>query len=69
MLPRLYKVNEAADYLSVKVTTIRTWLNTGKLSGVKIAGNKEWRVREADLEDFVNNGPRASGRGNEIGTD
>jgi excisionase family DNA binding protein len=43
-------LDEAAARAKVAVKTMREWLRTGKLKGIK-AGHL-WRVRAADLERF-----------------
>jgi excisionase family DNA binding protein len=47
----LLTVEEAAAWLKISVRTLRDWLRTGKLRGVKTG--KYWRVREQDLRAFV----------------
>ena len=49
---KLLTVKDAAKVLLVKPTTIREWLRTGKIKGVKV-GNRLWRVRESELEAFL----------------
>ena len=48
---KLLTVEDAAKVLLVKPTTIREWLKSGKLKGVKMG--RLWRVRESDLETFI----------------
>jgi excisionase family DNA binding protein len=47
----LLTIEEAAARLKIAVKTMREWLRTGKLPGVKTG--KYWRVREQDIEAFV----------------
>jgi len=47
----LMTVNEVAELLKVQEETIRNWLRSGKLKGVKL-GNR-WRVTTNDLEKFL----------------
>ena len=49
---KLLTVEDAAKVLLVKPTTIRKWLKTSKLKGVKI-GSRLWRVRESEMEAFL----------------
>lgn len=49
---RLLTLDEAADKLQIDRETIRSYLQTGKLKGHKIAGWM-WRIKETDLEAFV----------------
>jgi excisionase family DNA binding protein len=44
-----FTVVEVARRLSVRVETLRSWLTTGKLRGVKLPGG-DWRVRPEDLD-------------------
>ncbi len=48
---RLLTPEDAAKALVVKSETLRGWLRTGKLKGVKVG--RLWRVRESDLEAFL----------------
>lgn len=56
---RLREINtpeQIADYLQVEPRTVRAWLRSGKLQGVKMG--KEWRIRAVDLETFIKEGIR-----------
>jgi excisionase family DNA binding protein len=44
-------VHGVADELGVDVQTVRRWIQSGKLKAFK--PGKEYRVREADLEEFL----------------
>ena len=48
---KLLTPEDAAKALVVKPETVREWLRTGKLKGVKMG--RLWRVRERDLEAFL----------------
>lgn len=50
---KLLTPKAAAEILSVSENTIRAWLRVGVLKGVK-PGRRIWRVRQRDLEDFIN---------------
>jgi excisionase family DNA binding protein len=52
-MAELLTVPQVADKLQVDEETIRRWLNSGKLKGVKIGGSL-WRVNESDLIEFIN---------------
>lgn len=43
--------DEAAERLAVSPKTLRDWLRTGALRGVKVG--RLWRVRPTDLEAFI----------------
>jgi excisionase family DNA binding protein len=47
----LLSLPEAANRLGVSVYTVRRWIKDGKLRAFK--PGKEYRVREADLEEFL----------------
>jgi excisionase family DNA binding protein len=48
---KLLKPKEAAEILNVSPVTIRYWLRTGKLPGVKVSNM--WRVRKSDLKKMI----------------
>lgn len=48
---KVYTPKAAAEALEVHEETIRQWLRSGKLGGVKVG--RLWRVRESDLEAFL----------------
>jgi excisionase family DNA binding protein len=51
---RLLTVPEVADRLRVSEWTVREWLRDKKLKGYRPGGTKAgWRVRENDLEHFI----------------
>lgn len=45
-------VHDAADFLQVRESTVRTLINDKRLRAVKIG--KEWRISETDLLAFLN---------------
>jgi excisionase family DNA binding protein len=49
---RLLTVSEAATRLGFTEATIRSWLEDGRLRGMKFP--KGWRIDRADFEAFVN---------------
>lgn len=51
MIERLLTPEEAAELLAVSPKSIREWLRLGKLKGVK--AGRLWRIRERDLEAFL----------------
>lgn len=42
---------QAAERLQVSVFTVQEWLRQGKLKGFKVG--RLWRIREADLDNFI----------------
>ncbi len=51
---RLITVNEAADRLALSDDTIRKWLRSGRLKGVKVS--RVWRVYEEDVAKIEREG-------------
>lgn len=52
-LPELMDTAEVAKYLGLHAETVKKWIRTGKIRGVKL-GNK-WRVRVDHLfQDVMN---------------
>jgi excisionase family DNA binding protein len=56
---RLVGPEEIAARLGVSRLTAVRWLHQGKLRGRKI-GRKQWRMRESDLEAYINEEPTLS---------
>ena len=52
---KLLTTKAVAEILLVKPDTLRTWLRTGKLKGVKV-GNRLWRVWKSELKVFLREG-------------
>lgn len=48
---RLLTVQEVAERLRLSARTVRLWLQTGKLRGLRVGGR--WRVRESELHAFL----------------
>lgn len=53
VVEKLMTPEEAAKALSMSVLTVKKWLRSGKLKGVKIGSRGDWRVKETDLEEFI----------------
>lgn len=51
------KPEEIATKLKVHDDTVRRWLRTGELRGIKI-GKRQWRVKKEDLEEYLTGQPR-----------
>ena len=51
MTEELLTPKEVAERLSVSPKSIRAWLRQGKLKGVRVG--RLWRIRERDLEAFL----------------
>jgi excisionase family DNA binding protein len=50
----LLTVEQAAAKLQIASKTLKDWLRAGRLKGVRLG--KLWRVKERDLEEFVERG-------------
>ncbi len=49
---KLLTPDDVAEALNVSAMTVRSWLRSGEMKGIKLAGNI-WRIRPEDLEAFV----------------
>ena len=60
MLEKLFNTREVAEILGVHINTVWTYILSGKLKASKLGGNhkpnphKQWRVKESDLNAFIN---------------
>ncbi|MEM5816034.1 MAG: helix-turn-helix domain-containing protein [Candidatus Aenigmatarchaeota archaeon] len=52
-MDKLYTPEEVAEILKVSVITVKKWLRSGELKGIKVG--KLWRIREEDLQEFLGN--------------
>ena len=48
----LLTIDEAGEVMGRSPSTIRTWLNTGRLDGFKLNA-RSWRIRESALRSFI----------------
>jgi excisionase family DNA binding protein len=46
-------VDQVAERLQVNEYTVRRWLRAGELEGVAFGGRTGWRVKEKDLQAFL----------------
>jgi excisionase family DNA binding protein len=51
MVDEYLTIEEAASHVKVKPDTLRLWLRTGRLKGLK--AGRLWRVKTTDLEAFL----------------
>jgi excisionase family DNA binding protein len=51
-MDKLYTLEEVCNYLRLGEMAVGNYLRSGKLKGTKIG--KEWRIKETDLQTFVN---------------
>ncbi len=50
-MDKLYTVREVASILTVDEETVRRYLNSGLIEGIKL--NRYWRVSQKELERFL----------------
>ncbi|HEY7035258.1 MAG TPA: helix-turn-helix domain-containing protein [Thermomicrobiales bacterium] len=50
---QMLTVADIVHRLRVHEETVRRWLRTGELAGIALGGRGGYRIREADLEDFL----------------
>lgn len=48
-MDRMLNLRQVANLLGIQVRTARLWVQTGKLSGVKMAGSNRWSVPESEI--------------------
>ena len=51
-MDRLLTLEETAEIVGRSPSTVRTWLNTGRLDGFKLNA-RSWRIRESALRTFI----------------
>jgi excisionase family DNA binding protein len=56
-------LKDVADRLKVSVKTVRRWVKSGQLRGIR--AGKQWRVPESAIEEFVRKGGEAPREGGE----
>jgi len=50
-------IEEAADYLGIKVVTLRNWIKADKVPANKIG--KQWKFKKSELDEWVKSGKSA----------
>jgi excisionase family DNA binding protein len=50
---RWFTVEQIADLLQVHPETVRSWLRAGRLKGRAFGGKTGWRIRESELNAFL----------------
>jgi excisionase family DNA binding protein len=53
-MEKLLTTQEVADHLGLTQRTIYTYIQSGSLRAIKIG--REWRIKESELEAFINRG-------------
>jgi excisionase family DNA binding protein len=50
-LEKLYKPREVAEYFGVSYHTVRSWLQSGTIKGIKVGSGKgRWRVKHSEMK-------------------
>ena len=52
-LPRFLTLPDVAEILNTSVAQVYAMVRRGDLPAIKIGGRGQWRVSEADLEDYI----------------
>lgn len=50
---QLYSPKEVANMLGVETNTVREWLKSKKLKGIKIGDRGQWRIPERELNEYL----------------
>jgi excisionase family DNA binding protein len=53
MQDQLKTVQQVAERLQVHQETVRKWLRDGELVGINLGGKSGWRIREREIEAFL----------------
>ncbi len=53
-MEKLYTPDMAAEMLHISTLTLKKWLRSGRLTGIKVG--RQWRIRESDLKAFIEQG-------------
>lgn len=54
MSEKLYKIIEVAEILNINDESVRNWLRTGKIEGIKLP-NGHHRITQATLDKLLGN--------------
>ncbi|HUU20062.1 MAG TPA: helix-turn-helix domain-containing protein [Sedimentisphaerales bacterium] len=57
--PQLMTVEDVAEYLRIKSSTVYEWASNGKLPGVKIG--RLWRFERSEIEKWVRENRQGNG--------
>lgn len=52
-MSKLYTPNQVAALLQVSVPTVKRWLLSGELPGIKMGPAGHWRIRSDVLQDYL----------------
>jgi excisionase family DNA binding protein len=45
-----YSLLQTAEFLGIKVRTVRDWVHKGKIKATKITGSNRWVVKESEIK-------------------
>lgn len=48
-MEKMLNLRQAADVLGIQLRTVREWVRSGRLVGVKMAGSNRWSVPESEI--------------------
>lgn len=48
-MEKMLNLRQTADILGVQLRTVREWVRSGRLVGVKMAGSNRWSVPEGEI--------------------
>ena len=51
---------DVAEYLGIKVNTVRKWVSQGKIPHYKMPGSKSVRFRKEEIDDWMHQGFRSA---------
>ena len=57
----LLTVWQLAEHLNIGEETVRRWLRSGKLRGIRLSRKAGWRIRASDYFDFLESSSAANG--------
>jgi len=53
----IYTLKETCEILKVQRSQVLRWIYSGKLRAFKLGGGRLWRIRERDLQRFIEGKP------------
>lgn len=58
LMTRTYNVDDISELLCVNKETVRRWLRSGELSGIKKSKKQGYIITETSLDKFLNTHPK-----------
>ncbi len=53
MSPRFLTLADVADVLKVSLSQARALVRSGELKAIQVGGRNQWRVEDAQLEEYI----------------